>query len=367
MQTFPDFVCRLYVTEGCAFAGQLSSEARPFETFLNIDDEALVERSTERPPRPQPIGVPTKVSYLIAQTRLSAFISDFNRNQGTPTYDAVLIYDANLQHLLNDMPFFHPQATPQPSDPPWLPTARHVMALSIPQKRLLLHRHYFALSATDMSYVHSRQVSVDASLAILAERRVHDFPFDDKLDTLNHALPAAIVLLLDVLHPLPGTMYSPDKVRRRCLEVEELLSPLRGTATKHSTVALAKRVNMLDDLLQSTVEDLQKQTSPSQMFKEIEAPPLTNMDGFSAMLEELGFSEVVAFIQCGLRLTTVLCRLAACRRWQCLDLGPYAIFQRANASSTASAEWCTVDVRPMRLYRPASGSTLPYWRACFGQ
>ena len=111
-----------------------------------------------------------------------------------------------------------------------------------------------ALSASDSAYQHSRDCSVDAALSILAEREQHDLPFEDKLDTINHTLPAAIVLLLDAIYPSPGHEAEVDLIIERCHQIEGLLAPIRTAIHQHSVPDLAKSLAGLDGLLHDTLE-----------------------------------------------------------------------------------------------------------------
>ena len=157
-----------------------TTERRPFHTFLNISE------ASEPPSHDQPWTTPTRVVYLAAQTRLSAFVSDLKCLPPDPPYETILSFDHRLSTLLEDMPYFSsPTYVSKPTDPHWLGTARHVLAMSRQQKRLLLHRHYFALSATNERYARSRVLSVEAALRIAEERERNVFPFDDLLDTIN--------------------------------------------------------------------------------------------------------------------------------------------------------------------------------------
>lgn len=70
--------------------------------------------------RELPWSVPTRLSYLQAQCRISVHMSEIAVH-GIPPYDMVLEYDDKLQHLLDDMPFFQPGAVDMPGQPAWLP------------------------------------------------------------------------------------------------------------------------------------------------------------------------------------------------------------------------------------------------------
>lgn len=147
--------------------------------------------------------------------------------------------------------------------------------MSINHKRLLCLRHYFTLSATNEEYAESRILSVKTAFDIAAERRMHSFPFDDALDTVVHVLPAAIVLLLDCLYPLPGRHVSLSELRERCLEVEVLLNPLRGVARSgRQSTEVTNTFAAVDALLVTTFSRVQKEEAALLLYQQHHQPPL---------------------------------------------------------------------------------------------
>lgn len=221
-------------------------------------------------PPEQPLSVPTEVSFLIAQSRLAWLFNGYrgklqHTTSRAEAYDLTLEFDKKLQTLHDDQPYF---ALPtsvgflrdrdNATGPTWLPAARHVFTLNILQKRLLLHRRFFALSLREPAHAASREISTDTALAMLSENRCFSFPFDDVLDTLHNTLTAAIVLLVDLLHPdtststtsptSQGSSPRPVSPSQRLQEIEELLSTLSSQAAGRSK-QLTKASALLNKLL----------------------------------------------------------------------------------------------------------------------
>ena len=75
--------------------------------------------------------------------------------------------------------------------------------------------------------------------------------FDRSLLTRS-TLPAAIVLLLDAIYPVPSQRTTFALVIERCAAVERLLSPLRAATYRGSTAAVLKSLASVDELLRDT-------------------------------------------------------------------------------------------------------------------
>lgn len=209
-------------------------------------------------PIEKPLSEPTEASFLIAQSRLAWLFNSYRgRLQHTTNraeaYALTLDYDKRLQALHVDQPYF---ALPTSvaflngggqSVPTWLATARHVFTLNILQKRLLLHRRFFALSFQDSTYITSRDISTDTALAIFTENRYFTFPFDEVLDTMHNTLTAVIVLIVDLLHP--ETCHPPRflNIQQRLDEIDELLSTLKSYSNQSRQ--LNKAHGLLTNLL----------------------------------------------------------------------------------------------------------------------
>ncbi|EIW67166.1 hypothetical protein TREMEDRAFT_64406 [Tremella mesenterica DSM 1558] len=245
-------LCREAMYAGEEYVPTFCTKApQPFATYLNIHEPE------DDPESEQPMTAPTRVAYLTAQCRLAAYVSDLKCLPPDPSYEKIMEFDQRLSALFEDMPYFEPGYKFQPYHPRWLQTARHVLAMSRQQKRLFLHRHYFALSASHERYARSRSISVEAALRLYDERQANDFPFDDFLDTINHSLPAAIVLLLDAIYPLPSQHTTPQLMIERCEQVERLLGPLRAATYRASTTAITKSLASVDELLQEKLRQAQ--------------------------------------------------------------------------------------------------------------
>lgn len=179
------------------------------------------------------------------------------------------------------------------------------MALSIPQKRLYIHRQYFALSASDAVYAQSRRISLEAAYSIFNECQAADFPFDDKLDTLNHVLPAAIVLMLDCLYPCAGDeVCDSSQLTQRSLQVGLLLQLLRNSVHHNSstTSVLIKTMDQVESLYKSTIAVMNGHATSPEIEKSLlkslhdfqypDTPLATswdNQDGLQGWLDTLGF------------------------------------------------------------------------------
>lgn len=166
-----------------------------------------------------------------------------------------------------------------------------MLTLSIQQKRLFLHRYYFSLSSTHPEYALSRHVSLSAALKILDERRIHDFPFDDKLDTINHVLPAAIILLLDALYPLSEKQKADQTeiLLERCVDIEGLLDPLRGMTYRNSTREIVRSLRAVDDLLKATITRARSQSDRTRV-EDSESSFQPAESSFCEVLDDLDFS-----------------------------------------------------------------------------
>lgn len=206
-------------------------------------------------PKEQPLSVPTDSSFLLAQSRVAWLFNSY-RGQLSQTattdvaYELTLNYDQKLLELHDDMPYFSLRSSPDfvasqhQMRPQWLHAARHIFVLNVLQKRLLLHRHFFALSLQNSAYAKSRALTIESALGILAERRAFSFPFDDVLDTLYNTLTASVALVIDLLCQ-PAESPTPAG---RLQEIEELLCMLRIPSripSKH----VQKASSLLDDLM----------------------------------------------------------------------------------------------------------------------
>ncbi|ODO05040.1 hypothetical protein I350_05652 [Cryptococcus amylolentus CBS 6273] len=223
-------------------------EQEPFASFLNISEPDTI------PLIPLPLSHPTRVSYLLAGSRMTALTRDIKRLPPDADYAEVLKLDERIRDMNKDMEWLEKDDA---SHPAWVATARHVLFLKTRQRRLYLHRHHFSLTATHPQYAPSRLMSLQAASDICLERSLHDLPFDDKLDTINGVLPAAIVLLLDAIYPLKGERLTFGFVIQRCEEVERLLAPIRFSTYRSSTQTINITLKSVDKLLADTLQAAQ--------------------------------------------------------------------------------------------------------------
>ncbi|WVQ82885.1 hypothetical protein IAT38_005021 [Cryptococcus sp. DSM 104549] len=263
------------------------TEPKPYATCLNID-----EVDGPAPLVSLPLSHPTRVSYLLAGSRVTAFTQSIKDLPWDTPYGDILKLDEELIHIHDDMDWLREGAEGLENYPPWVATARHVMALKISQRRLFLHRHYFSLTATHLPYAPSRRLSLSAASDICRERRMHDLPFDDKLDTINGVLPAAIVLLLDAIFPLPGDRTTYGFVLERCHQVEELVGPLRAATYSRMKGRMGQTLMKVDELLGNTLRAAQA----AEMVRAAWMQPSREVEqdtSFSAVLDGLSFEALL--------------------------------------------------------------------------
>ncbi|OCF30964.1 hypothetical protein I316_07370 [Kwoniella heveanensis BCC8398] len=234
----------------CASVSRLEPE--PFATFLNISEPDAPE-----PLISLPLSQPTRVSYLLAGSRVTAFTRRLQNLPPDTPYSEILRLDGMVDTLFDDLDWIKKNADELDEYPAWVATARHVILLKVCQRRLYLHRQYFALTGANEEYAPSRRMSLTAAFDICRERQRYDLPFDDKLDTINGILPAAVVLLLDAIYPLPSERTTYKHVIERCEQVETLLAPLRTVTYKASSQHLTKILSGVDHLLADTLRAAQ--------------------------------------------------------------------------------------------------------------
>ncbi|WVQ96894.1 hypothetical protein IAU59_004001 [Kwoniella sp. CBS 9459] len=265
----------------CASVSRLEPE--PFATFLNIS-----EPDGPGPLIALPLSQPTRVSYLLAGSRVTAFTRRLHNLPFDTPYSEILRLDSQVDTLFDDLDWISKDTDELDEYPAWVATARHVIMLKVCQRRLYLHRHYFALTGSNEAYAPSRRMSLTAAFDICREMQRYDLPFDDKLDTINGILPAAIVLLLDAIYPLPSERTTYKHVIDRCYQVEGLLAPLRTlTSSDHST----KILRGVDQLLRDTLRAAQ---AAEMVRASWELPSEVNQGeaSFSSILDGLNFDSL---------------------------------------------------------------------------
>ncbi|ODN88837.1 hypothetical protein L198_06639 [Cryptococcus wingfieldii CBS 7118] len=257
-------------------------EQEPFASFLNISEPDTI------PLIPLPLSHPTRVSYLLAGSRMTALTRDIKRLPPDADYAEVLKMDERIRDMNKDMEWLEKDDA---SHPAWVATARHVLFLKTCQRRLYLHRHYFSLTATHPQYAPSRLMSLQAASDICLERFLHDLPFDDKLDTINGVLPAAIVLLLDAIYPLKGERLTFGFVIQRCEEVERLLAPIRFSTYRSSTQTINITLKSVDRLLADTLQAAQAAEIVRASWTQLVLQP--GGDTFGDLLDGLSFGSLL--------------------------------------------------------------------------
>lgn len=110
----------------------------PASTFLNLDCDMNWQHQSDLSPFCHPLGRPTQVSYLKAQTRLAEFMDRFRQQGPWPQYSTVLSFDADLQSLLHDMPFLSRHSADYNDLYPWLPAGAPSSPLSFVLKANML-------------------------------------------------------------------------------------------------------------------------------------------------------------------------------------------------------------------------------------
>ena len=164
-------------------------------------------------------------------------------------------------------------------------------------------------------------------------------------------LPAAIVLLLDAIYPVPSQRTTFALVIERCAAVERLLSPLRAATYRGSTAAVLKSLASVDELLRDTTraaeaaqaaEQAELEQARQAKLSAIVAPPIDvygpggmmmGVGGTTAasggdqtlggMLHDLDFGKCLGGDRIGVRLT---CRIHAVQQRLVLAYGQFLDF-----------------------------------------
>ncbi|KAJ9157564.1 C6 zinc finger domain containing protein [Pleurostoma richardsiae] len=122
-------------------------------------------------------------------------------------YEQVLKWDARLRTLATvDRPIFLANQVPiEPHWPRWIPWARRALAISSGHKIIMIHRSCLSESFTNPAFAFTRRTCLAASKTIIKEYKAVARE-DGPILWIHQAfsVAASIILILDVLHRVPG-------------------------------------------------------------------------------------------------------------------------------------------------------------------
>ncbi|KAK4502108.1 hypothetical protein PRZ48_005531 [Zasmidium cellare] len=149
----------------------------PTDLPSNIyDDDGFHEACTSIPPA-QPVSEPTKISYLIAKTKLAfgfaQALAEVNRKSFVD-YQRLLKIDRDLRRTYDSVPEYYKLGRLHSQDSFVLCSARFSLAAIHHKSLCVIHSHYIGLEARDRCHLYSTKVCLTSALAILRMQATQD-------------------------------------------------------------------------------------------------------------------------------------------------------------------------------------------------
>lgn len=154
------------------------------------DDKGFLEDCTVLPPA-LPDCEPTKISFLIAKTKLAfgfaRAVKEINRTD-TVRWERILEIDRELRHIYDNVPSHYKLGQLSNQDSLVLISSRFVLSGIHHKSLCVLHSRFLEIAKSDYKYLYSRRVCLSSAMSLLRFQAIQnqEIPVDGRLRSLTN-------------------------------------------------------------------------------------------------------------------------------------------------------------------------------------